>query len=246
MQIIKTKSFELAVNTAGDSDSSKVAIVIPGRLDSKDYAHNVSHIKYLAERGYFALSFDPPGAWESPGGLEIYTTTNYIKAVNELIENLGNRPTLLMGHSRGGTIAMLVGTTNPHVSHIITMMSYYGQPNPPTEEDKIKGFRVVMRDLPPGDKENDPNQRRFELPLIYFKDGENYDATLALKNSSVPKLFFYGTLDTMHDPEDTKKMYEFSATPKFIHELKSKHDYRRYPVIIEEVNHEVGKFLDRN
>lgn len=61
MDIIKTKSFELAVITEGDKNAAKLAIVIPGRLDTKDYAQNPSHIKFLASKGYFALSFDP--AW---------------------------------------------------------------------------------------------------------------------------------------------------------------------------------------
>ena len=88
MKIIKTKTFELAVYEKGDPNSSKLAIVIPGRLDTKDYIHNTSLVDYLANRGYFALSFDPPGTWESPGDIELYTTTNLIKSVDELIEFL--------------------------------------------------------------------------------------------------------------------------------------------------------------
>ena len=109
MKTIKTKSFELVVYEKGDPNSQKLAIVIPGRLDTKDYIHNTSLVDYLASRGYFALSFDPAGTWESPGDIDLYTTTNLIKSVNELIEFFGNKPTLLAGHSRGGTIAMLAG-----------------------------------------------------------------------------------------------------------------------------------------
>src|SRR3989338_3016633 len=119
MKIIKTKTFELAVYEKGDSNSPKLAIVIPGRLDTKDYIHNTSLVDYLASRDYFALSFDPPGTWESPGDIELYTTTNYLKAVDELIEHFGTKPTLLAGHSRGGTIAMLAALKNPHVTHFI-------------------------------------------------------------------------------------------------------------------------------
>src|SRR5690349_20918923 len=109
MEMIKTRSFELAVNASGNKNASKLAIVIPGRLDTKDYAHNVSHVDYLSSKGYYAVSFDPPGTWDSPGDIELYSTTNCIKAVDELIEYYGNKPTLLLGHSRGGSIAMLAG-----------------------------------------------------------------------------------------------------------------------------------------
>ena len=66
MNIIKTKTFELAAYTKGDQNSPKLALVLPGRLDTKDYIHNTSLVDYLSRRGYFALSFDPPGTWESP------------------------------------------------------------------------------------------------------------------------------------------------------------------------------------
>ena len=92
MDLIKTKSFELAILAKGNRDSKKLAILIPGRLDTKNYANFISHAEYLASRGFFAVAFDPPGTWESPGGIDLYTTTNYIKAINELIEYFGNAP----------------------------------------------------------------------------------------------------------------------------------------------------------
>ncbi|MDD5068999.1 MAG: hypothetical protein PHN89_05405, partial [Candidatus Pacebacteria bacterium] len=60
MAIIKTKSFELGIYLKGNPASEKLAIIIPGRLDSKDYIHNTILVDYLAGRGYLALSFDPP------------------------------------------------------------------------------------------------------------------------------------------------------------------------------------------
>ena len=98
MEIIKTQSFELAILSRGDKNSEKLALILPGRLDTKDYVSCVSHADYLASKGYFAITFDPPGTWESSGTTELFTTTNYIKAVNELIAHFGDKPTLLVGH----------------------------------------------------------------------------------------------------------------------------------------------------
>ena len=81
MKIIKTKSFELATISKGSDDSNKIALVLPGLLDTKDYTHMVSFVDFLSSKGYFALSFDAPGTWESSGGVELYTTSNYKKAV---------------------------------------------------------------------------------------------------------------------------------------------------------------------
>ena len=70
MNLIKTESFQLATYSQGDSESKKLALVLPGKLDTKDYSHMKSHVKYLAIMGYFALSFDPPGTWESKGDIK--------------------------------------------------------------------------------------------------------------------------------------------------------------------------------
>lgn len=88
MTLIKTASFELATYTAGDPRANKVALILPGRLDTKDYVHMQSHVRHLADEGYYALSFDPPGTWESPGDLSIYTTDTYLQAVYELSSTL--------------------------------------------------------------------------------------------------------------------------------------------------------------
>ena len=243
MKTIKTKSFELVVYEKGDPNSQKLAIVIPGRLDTKDYIHNTSLVDYLASRGYFALSFDPAGTWESPGDIDLYTTTNLIKSVNELIEFFGNKPTLLAGHSRGGTIAMLAGPKNSYITHIIPIFSYYGAPSDPEPERIEHGALVSYRDLPPG-TEKTKERKRFDLPLNYFEDGKQYNALPGLKNCTKPKLFFYGMQDIMNDPEEVKKAFAESAEPKMIQAVDSEHDYRYHPEAVEEVNLVIGRFLD--
>ncbi len=244
MNILKTKSFELAVYSRGSALSHKVAIVIPGRLDTKDYVHNTNLVEHLTSRGYLAISFDSPGTWESSGGIELYTTTNCLKAVDELIEYFGNKPTLLAGHSRGGTIAMLAAPKNSYVTHFIPIFSYYGAPNDPEEERIVNGRVISYRDLPPGTTKT-KEQEKFELPLNYFKDGAQYNALPGLRNCTKPKLFFYGAQDVMNDPEDVKKAFQESAEPKMIHSLDSEHDYRYHQKIVEEANQVIGQFLDR-
>lgn len=243
MQIIKTKSLELAIISAGDEKSDKLAIVIPGRLDTKDYAQNPSHIEFLASKGYFAISFDPPGTWDSPGPIDLFSTTNYIKAVNELIEFYGSKPTLLMGHSRGGTVSMLAAPLNEKVTAMISVNSSYGGAS--TEDKPIPGeTHPSYRDIPPGSART-KQQKRFDLGYAYFEDSDKYNALNELSKSSKPKLFFYGNQDNITPAEEVKHMYEVSLEPKMIHELNSEHDYRLHPEIIDEVNKVVGEFLDK-
>jgi pimeloyl-ACP methyl ester carboxylesterase len=249
MNIIQTPSFTLAVYQKGDEQASKLALVLPGRMDTKDYPHMHSHVDYLAKRGYLALSFDPPGTWESPGDISLYTMTNYLKAINELIEHFGNRPTVLMGHSRGGTIAFFAGPENEYVTHIVAVMSHIT----PSEvgEDRINNGAVVSyRDMPalpsrgrpPNDAEH---QKVFHLPLNYFEDAKQYTNTDGLAKCNKPKLFFYGTKDTLVPKEEVLIAYEAAAEPKELVSLDSDHDYRWRQELIQEVNEHIGTFLDK-
>ena len=243
MDFIKTKSFQLAVITRGDEKAEELAVCLPGRLDTKDYANFISHMEYLGGHGFFALSFDPPGTWESPGGLEIYSTTNYIKAVNEVIEYYGNKPTLLLGHSRGGTVSILVGAKNPSVIGIVVVNANFGAPTGPKPDSLEKGYELSLQDLPPATTRT-KEKKEFKLPIAYFKDGEQYRPVESLKQATKPKLVFYSTNDEFVTPTEAQKVLEQIPEPKMAVELSCTHDYRLFPEAVEQVNKALGQFLD--
>lgn len=243
---INTKSFMLATYARGDSNAKKIALVLPGQLDTKDYPHMRSHVDFLSSQGFFALSFDPPGTWESGDDISQYTMTNYLKAINELINYFDNKPTFVMGHSRGGSMATLAGITNPDVIAFAAVMSTYTY-NPDIntryrdEEWKTSGVKDSYRDLP-----SDPNKNRlFKLPYSFVEDSMQYDMLDGLKQYIKPKLFFLGIHDAMIKPEVVRKAYGAAAEPKQLYELDSDHDYRWHPELINEVNRVVGDFLQR-
>jgi pimeloyl-ACP methyl ester carboxylesterase len=241
-KIIKTKSFKLAVYEKGDREAKKLAIVIPGRLDTKDYIHMTSLVNHLAGKGYHALSFDPPGTWESPGDIELYTVTNTLKAIDELLEHFNNKPAVLIGHSRGGTISMLASTTNPYITHFVAIMSSHG-PTMVDLPEKEGEDKVSYRDLPPGTTRT-KEQKRFDLPYSYFEDQKKYDALTKLKGCTKPKLFFFGAHDNLVTKKEVQESFNASAEPKQIIELNSEHDYRLQPKVVAQVNNRVGEFLN--
>ena len=242
MDIVKTKSFELAVITRGNPSATKLVIALPGRLDTKDYACFTSHLEYLAEKGFYGVAFDPPGTWESPGGAELFTTTNYIKAVNELITYFGNRSTLLFGHSRGATVAILAGAANQSVTGFVAVMPNYGPPTPPPADALKTGIKISYRDVPPGTTKT-KKQKKLELPVAYFIDGNKYDTVAVLRTCKKPKLLFYGTHDKFTTVEEAEKVFATVPEPKTVHKLETDHDYRYHPEIIREVNEVVGTFI---
>lgn len=244
MHIIQLKSFKIATITRGNPDSGRVAILLPGRLDTKDYINFPKHMEFLASQGFYTVSFDYPGTWDSPGSVE-YTTTNYIKTVNEFIDFLGNRPTLLFGHSRGGQVAMLVGCSNSNVISFAVVNSSFGPPSKPDPTKVIDGYLLEHRDLPPGDTRTQ-QQMQFRLSLGYWEDGMQYDCVPMLRNCTKPKLIIHGTRDKFQSLEKVRGIYEQIHNPKIFKVIESDHNYRLHANVIEEVNIALGEFIEEH
>jgi pimeloyl-ACP methyl ester carboxylesterase len=234
MNIIQTKSFQVAANISGDEDAEKLAILMPGRLDTKDYVNFMSHAEFLADLGFLVVAIDPPGTWESPGDLEDYTTSMYVQCVNELIAHFGNRPTLLLGHSRGGATAM-IASENPAVAGLILVNAAYGNPSKLDPSKIIDGKLAESRDLPPGNVRTE-EQRKFDLPMAYFEDGKKHDPISSLSVFAGPKLIVHATEDEFVSLERVQEIYETLKNPKTFLEINCKHDYRLCPEAITQVN----------
>lgn len=247
MSLVKTDSFQLATYSQGDSNSEKLALVLPGKLDSKDYAHMKSHVDFLSTKGFFALSFDPPGTWESPGDISLYNMTNYLKAVNELIEYYGNKPTFVMGHSRGASMSIIAGITNSLITSFAPVFSSLTIEGMKDKSDittwKKQGYLLEKRDLPPG---GGPKVKEYKLPFSFYEDQLKYNVTEDLKKSKKPKLFFLGKHDVLATPEVVRGLYSITSQPKELYELNSDHDYRLNPHLIDEVNKVIDAFLAKN
>lgn len=243
MGLIRTTNFQIIANSKGDPAASKVALLLPGRLDTKDYANFVSHLDFLANHGFYTFAIDPPYTWDSPGNLENYTTTNYLKAVNELIDYLGNRPTLLLGHSRGGATAMLA-SPNPAVAGLVLVNAAYGPPSPPEPDKVADGTLLESRDIPPGNVRT-KEQRIYHLPLIYFEDGAKHNPRAVLKNFKGPKLLIHATHDEFTSLDLIRPIYDEISEPKMFLEIDCTHDYRLYPEVIAEVEGGLDAFIER-
>jgi pimeloyl-ACP methyl ester carboxylesterase len=239
-QKIRTKNFLLSVISAGSQDAKKLAIVLPGRLDTKDYPHMISHVELLAQLGFLALSFDPPGTWESDGPDELYSMSNYLVAINELIEHFGNKSTLLLGHSRGGSMAMLGATKNKNVIGFISIMSRATFRSGKIDEEwRLAGKKTFKRDMP----SDSSKSRKYVLPFSFVEDSEQYDMREGVKGLSIPKLFVAGKDDDTVPPSLVEEGYKAAGEPKEFVLLDSDHDYRHHPKIISEINDIISNFI---
>ncbi len=240
---VSTKSFKLAVYQKGSLTAEKLALVLPGKVDTKDYPHMRKLVDFLASKGYLALSFDPPGTWESEGDVSHYTITNYLLAVEELIQYFGNKPTLLVGHSNGGSIALLVGAKCKAVEKIIIVMSKATFKKKEDPRWKRDGFHVSSRDNP---LEYEKRERYFNLPFTYYEDSQQYDTSASLKSCTKPKLFIVGSKDELVSVEKIKEIFAMTAEPKKMEIIDSAHDYRQDENLIKKVNELIEEFISKS
>ena len=128
--------------------------------------------------------------------------TNYLKAINELIKYYGNKPTFIMGHSRGASMAILAGLRNPYISSFASIFSSLMVEGYKDKSDtalwRKQGYLLEKRDLPPG---GGPKIKEFKLPYSFFEDQLKYNVTEDLRNSNKPKLFMLGKHDVLATPE---------------------------------------------
>ena len=241
MKLIQTNNFKIAINDFGDPIAQKLCILMPGRLDTKDYVNFVSHGKFLASLGYYVIAMDPPYSWDSPGDLDNYSTTNYIQSIHELIEYFSDRQTLLIGHSRGGATAMLA-STKPKVEAIVLINAAYGPPTPPDPTQLVDGSLFESRDISPGDKKT-KNQKLFLLPMSYFQDGAKYNPIDALRKFSGAKFIIHATQDEFCDLKEVHDIYESIIDPKMFLKIDCSHDYRLFPEVINTINQHLAIFI---
>lgn len=239
---IKIPSFKLSVYQKGGTDSPRLALVLPALLDTKDYSHIQSHVNFLARQDFLALSFDPPGTWGSKDEQNTYTVSNYLKAVNEIIAYYGNRPTLLVGHSLGGRIALLAANSTAVTAIVMIMFSA----TPLRINNSVdhfdnwekQGSVTTYRDSP----DNSDEKVCFDMPYSFFEDSQSHDVTKALRTVRKPELFIIGTEDSAIPLEEAYETYTVAAEPKELYKINCQHNYRKSPQHIHEMNRVMLQF----
>jgi len=86
----KGQMLSLAVNYPAKINDL-LAILCPGFLDSKDYAHLKNLAEDLSAMGYTVVRLDPTGTWESEGDISEYTVTQYLADINSVWQYMSNK-----------------------------------------------------------------------------------------------------------------------------------------------------------
>ena len=217
----------------------KLALLLPGYLDSPDYLHLVTFEKRLKELGYTVEVLDACNVWKT-GNVKNYSITNYIKQIKERVDFYkGENPQeiLLLGHSDGAFTSIVAGARIPNVTKIIALSP------PPDKHGSLKkwvnGVRISKRDLP-----NDHTKfRKFAIPDTYIKDATQYSAAEDVKKMYKPIMIFIALNDTVVNPEWTEKIVANANNPYVVRQPNMGHYLRKSQKECNIVMAEIVKFL---
>ena len=228
--------------------SDRLAILVPGYLDSKDYVHLVMLAEDLSHIGYTAVRFDPAGTWESEGDISEYTIARELDDVGDIISFMLREKTYssiaLAGHSRGGAVSILYAARDPRISAVCAIMAPPALRRVASDEKiarwKKDGFRASLKNVP-----DSMNEKVFRVPYAVVEESIKYDLPAEVGKLHIPLLLIAGDNDEQVLPRDVKKIYELAHEPKKFISLKGVgHVYRRFPEQIKMVNEVVLAFLE--
>lgn len=250
MKIIKEKIQSTKGNLSveihyPDKSTKKVAVLCPGYLDSKNYAHLVELAKVLCEKGYVVVRFDVTGTWASEGKISDYTTSQYLDDIRHIIDYMlsQNKYTQILvgGHSRGGQVSVLYALRDNRITGVLGIMPSHG---PVTGQKRKKwelsGVNVSYRDLPT----NKDKKIKFRVPFNHVLDRDKYDALSDIKKIKVPIVLLAGEFDDLVLPTEVKELFDNANNPKkYLILKKIGHDYRHNSDEINFVNKEIMKLM---
>lgn len=220
----------------------KVALLLPGYLDSPDYLHMKTFEKKLHEIGFVVERLDPCDLWKT-GEVNNYTVSNYIKQIKsrtEYYKTQNSKEIVLIGHSLGAFVSILAGNMLPEITKIIALCS-------PVSIDALgrkwagKPFRISNRDLP-----NDSSKyREFEIPLSFVEDAKKYSALNSVHEIKKPLMIFIAMADTSISPKETEMLVSNAMHPYVVRMQEIGHDFRHSLEECLLVFKEIESFLEK-
>lgn len=218
----------------------KLALLLPGYLDSPDYLHFIVIEKRLISLGYKVERIDACGLWKT-GEVEKYNLTNYLKSIRDVIDSYKSQnpsEVVLIGHSFGGSVAIIAGSKYTEVTKVIGLC-------PAVDFDKSNnkwgdgGSRFSKRDLP----ENPSAFREFDIPFSFVEDRKNYSAIESLKGLNKPLMILMGMKDDTVLPEDVEAAVKNANNPYVVKMENMGHNFRKTVEEASVVADEIEKFL---
>ena len=218
----------------------KLALLLPGYLDSPDHLHMIIFEKMLLGQGYTVKRLDPCNLWET-GDTNNYNVTNYLKTIRDTIDSYKSQnidELVLIGHSLGGFVAMVAGARFAEVTKIIALCPPFSVAMSNGNLDE-SGARHSKRDLP-----TDKSKfREFVVPKSFIEDRMQYSTIDEVKNLNKPVMILIALDDKQVLPEDSEKLIKVVNNPYVVRLEKLEHNFRHSETKTNLVATEIEKFI---
>jgi putative redox protein len=173
----------------------------------------------LAERGIAALRFDFSGLGDSEG---VFAETNFTSNVDDLVAAAAfltdayQAPEIIIGHSLGGTAALIAATKIPSIKAVSTINS------PCHPRHVARHFREVEQEiLEQGEAEITISERKFKIQDHFLEDLRSYDMETVFANLHAALLVFHAPHDDTVNIKNANHIFGMARHPKSFISLDS-------------------------
>lgn len=175
--------------------------------------HAVRNIlRALTSHGFGVVRFDFTGLGESEGDFaDSHFSANVedLIAVNQYITENYKAPSLLIGHSLGGSAALVAANQLDNIQAIATIGA-------PAEVSHIKRLfsHSISEIEEKGEVEVNIGGRPFQIDQKFVTDFDKTDLLSILNKMRKPVLFLHSPIDSIVDIENAEKLYKSAFHPK--------------------------------
>lgn len=173
----------------------------------------------LAERGIAALRFDFSGIGESEGE---FSNTNFTTNINDLLaaakflEQHDKAPELMIGHSLGGTAAVVASSKLSSIKAVATI-------NSPCHPRHVAHHFTGMEEkiLWAGEADVDIGGRQYKIQKHFLDDLQSYEMEEVFKNLQAAILIFHAPHDDIVNIKNANYLFNLARHPKSFISLDS-------------------------
>lgn len=226
-----------------ETNTKPVIIFCHGYKGFKDWGAWEKMGEFFAEKGYFFLKFNFSHNGTSPDNpteflnIEAFGDNNYIKELDDLqsvidwllmpdfphLSQIDPAKINLIGHSRGGGIAVIKAAEEKRITKLITLASVSDFASRFPEGKKLEAWEKK------GVQYIENTRTKQQLPHHYqfyknFKENrERLNIKRAAKKLEIPHLIVHGSNDTSVSIADAGHLFEWSSASKLLLIEKADH-----------------------